>query len=262
MPAHSDPANPPPPSAETPTVRPWTIWALVAVIIFGGLVGTQLLFKRIVPEVTKKAQRLPYLGRLEKDLEAVDSTGKTVRLSQLDGKVFLIAYVYTTCPRGCAEVVDKMRAMHARYGSDPRFHLVSVSLHPSHDTPEQLTAFRTTHGLTAPNWWFLTGNQEALRYYMTKQVNLRPVVDIPESDRVSPEDLFDHDTRVALVDAQSHVREYYDVTAPDPGINRLIMQKLESDIASVLAEVVVPASAPAPAPAPAPVPAPAPAPAP
>jgi len=226
---------------DTPRVRPWTIWALIAIIAVGGVVGTQLLFKRIVPEVTSKARRLPYLTRLEKDLEAVDSSGQKVRLSQLDGKVFLIAYVYTTCPRGCAEIVDKMRAMQEKFGADPRFHLVSVSLNPSHDTPEQLTTFREAHGLTTPNWWFLTGDQEALRYYMTKQVNLRPVIDIPEKERLSPEDLFDHDTRVALVDAQSHVREYYDVTAPDPGINRLVMEKLEADIAAVLGEVAPPA---------------------
>ena len=238
----SAPVSPGATSDDAPRVRPWTIWALIAIIALGGVVGTQLLFKRIVPEVANKAKRLPYLTRLEKDLEATNSTGQTVRLSQLDGKVFLIAYVYTTCPRGCAEVVDRMRAMQAKFGSDPRFHLVSVSLNPAHDTPEQLARFREAHGLTAPNWWFLTGDQEALRYYMTKQVNLRPVLDIPEKERLSPEDLFDHDTRVALVDAQSHVREYYDVAAPDPGISRLVMQKLEADIASVLAEVAPPAT--------------------
>ena len=217
---------------------------LIGIIAMGGVVGTQLLFRRVVPEVTKKAQRLPYRTRLEKDLEAVESSGKTVRLSQLDGKVFLIAWVYTTCPRGCAEVVEKMRSIQEKFGSDPRFHLVSVSLNPAHDTAEQLTRFREAHELTSPNWWFLTGDQEALRYYMTKQVQLRPVIDIPEAERMSPEDLFDHDTRVALVDAQSHVREYYDVTAPDPGINRLVMQKLEADVAAVLAEVAPPAKAP------------------
>lgn len=238
------PVSPPVPPDDAPRIRPWTIWAIVAVIAFGGVVGTQLLFKRIVPEVTRKAQRLPYLTRLEKDLEAVNSTGQTVRLSQLDGKVFLIAYVYTTCPRGCAEVVDKMRAMQKKFGDDPRFHLVSVSLNPAHDTPEQLAKFREAHGLTAPNWWFLTGDQEALRYFMTKQTGLRPVIDIPEKDRLSPEDLFDHDTHVALIDARSHVREYYDVAAPDPGINQLIMSKLEADIASVLAEVSSPAGSP------------------
>jgi len=244
MSTHSPAPVPPPDPDDAPRVRPWTIWALVAVIAFGGVVGTQILFKRVVPDITDKAKRLPYLTRLEKDLEATESSGQIVRLSQLDGKVFLIAYVYTTCPRGCAEVVDKMRAMHEKFGADPRFHLVSVSLNPSHDTAEQLTKFREAHGLTGSNWWFLTGDQNALRYYMTKQVKLRPVSDIPESDRLSPEDLFDHDTRVALVDAQSHIREYYDVAAPDPGINRLIMQKLEADIASVLAEVAPPAGQP------------------
>ena len=232
------------PDDAAPRVRPWTIWVLIGIIAMGGVVGTQLLFRRVVPEVTKKAQRLPYRTRLEKDLEAVESSGKTVRLSQLDGKVFLIAWVYTTCPRGCAEVVEKMRSIQEKFGSDPRFHLVSVSLNPAHDTAEQLTRFREAHELTSPNWWFLTGDQEALRYYMTKQVQLRPVIDIPEAERMSPEDLFDHDTRVALVDAQSHVREYYDVTAPDPGINRLVMQKLEADVAAVLAEVAPPAKAP------------------
>lgn len=229
---------------DPPRVRPWTIWALIAVIAFGGVVGTQLLFKRIVPEVANQAKRLPYLTRLEKDLEAVDSSGRNVRLSQLDGKVFLIAWVYTTCPRGCAEVVAKMKAMNDKFGDDPRFHLVSVSLNPDHDTPEQLTRFREAHGLTAPNWLFLTGDAEALRYYMTGQVKFHAVRDIPAAERLSPEDLFEHDTRVALIDAQGHVREYYDVTAPDPGINRLVMQKLEHDVAAVLDELAPAAAQP------------------
>lgn len=231
----------PPPAApapdDPPRIRPWTIWFLVAVIAVGGVVGTQLLFKRVVPDVIDKAQRLPYITRLEKDLEAVESSGGNVRLSQLDGKVFLIAWVYTTCPRGCAQVVDQMKSMQAKFGHDPRFHLVSVSLNPSHDTPEQLTRFREAHDLTSPNWWFLTGDAEALRYYMNKQVRFDTVRDVPEDERITPQDLFYHDTRVALVDAQSHIREYYDVDAPDPGINRLVMQKLERDIAAVLAEI-------------------------
>ncbi|MFN0125396.1 MAG: SCO family protein [Verrucomicrobiales bacterium] len=229
---------------DPPRVRPWTIWALIAVIAFGGVVGTQLLFKRIVPEVANQAKRLPYLTRLEKDLEAVDSSGRNVRLSQLDGKVFLIAWVYTTCPRGCAEVVAKMKAMNDKFGADPRFHLVSVSLNPDHDTPEQLTRFREAHGLAAPNWLFLTGDAEALRYYMAKQVKFHAVRDIPTAERLSAEDLYEHDTRVALIDAQGHVREYYDVTAPDPGINRLVMQKLEHDIAAVLGELAPAAAQP------------------
>ena len=75
---------------------------LVAVILVGGLVGTQILFKKIVPEATDAQQRLPYRTRLNKDLAALEASGREINLSQLDGKVYLVGYVYTTCPRGCA----------------------------------------------------------------------------------------------------------------------------------------------------------------
>lgn len=240
------PVSPPPsalPDDEAPRVRPWTIWMLIGLIAIGGVVGTQILFKKVVPESLKKEQRLPYIGLLEKDLEATDASGNTVRLSQLDGKVLLIAYVYTTCPRGCADVVDKMQAIQQKFADDPRLHLVSVSLNPAHDTPEQLAKFCEAHGINRSNWWFLTGDEKALRYYMTSQVRLRPVSDIPEAERLSPEDKFDHDTRVALVDGLSHVRAHYEVNEPDPGISALVMLKLESDLKSVLAETPAPPAA-------------------
>jgi protein SCO1 len=214
---------------------------LVAVIAIGGVVGTQILFKKIVPDAVKKDQRLPYLTRLDKDIEATESHGQSVRLGQLNGKVYLIAYVYTTCPRGCAGIVDKMRDLQKKLAGEPRFHLVSVSVHPEHDTPEQLSRFAEAHEIDRSNWWLLTGDPEALRYYMTKQVQFTPVRDIPEKDRLNEFDLFNHDQRVALVDGKRHVRGYYDVLAADPGINRLVMDKLERDVRSVLKEPVLPA---------------------
>jgi protein SCO1/2 len=231
----------PPPDDDTPRVRPWTVWMLVAVIAIGGVVGTQILFKKIVPDAIKKDQRLPYITLLTKDLEATESHGQSVRLGQLTGKVYLIAYVYTTCPRGCAGVVDKMRELQKKLAGEPRFHLVSVSVHPSQDTPEQLSRFADAHEIDRANWWFLTGDLEALRYYMTKQIKFTPVRDIPEKERLNEFDLFSHDQQVALVDGKGQVRGYYDVLAADPGISRLIMEKLERDVRAVLKEPLPPA---------------------
>jgi cytochrome oxidase Cu insertion factor (SCO1/SenC/PrrC family) len=228
--------TPAPPDDDAPRVRPWTIWMLVAVIAVGGVVGTQILFKKVVPEAIKKDQRLPYVAVLERDIEATESHGGPVRLGQLAGKVYLIAYVYSTCPRGCAGIVEKMIELQKKFAGEPRFHLVSVSVHPTHDTPEQLTKFAEAQEIDRSNWWFLTGDLEALRYFMTKQVRLDPVRDIPEAERLNEFDLFDHDQRVALVDGNRRVRGYYEVMAPDPGISRLVMEKLERDIRAVLAE--------------------------
>jgi protein SCO1/2 len=226
------------PAGTAPRIRPWTIWMLVAVIILGGLVGTQLLFKKIVPEAAKAGQRPPYLARLEQDLEATEASGKTVRLGELEGKVYVISYVYTTCPRGCAGVVARMKELQEKFKAEPRFRLVSVSVNPAQDTPAALTAFAEAHGLDRDRWWLLTGDQELLRRFMTRQVKFEPVRDIPPPERLSEFDILAHDLRVALIDGLAHVRGYYEVMHPDPGISSLFMEKLEKDIRTVLAENV------------------------
>jgi cytochrome oxidase Cu insertion factor (SCO1/SenC/PrrC family) len=209
---------------------------LVAVIILGGVVGTQLLFQKIVPEASKVDQRPPYLARIEQDLEATEANGITVRLGELGGKVYVISYIYTTCPRGCAGVVARMKELQEKFAAEPRFRLVSVSVNPPHDTPAALTAFADAHGLSRERWWLLTGDQEALRRFMTRQVKFSPVRDIPPEQRLSEFDIVEHDLRVALIDGGAHVRGYYDVMHPDPGISSLFMEKLERDIRTVLAE--------------------------
>jgi cytochrome oxidase Cu insertion factor (SCO1/SenC/PrrC family) len=231
----NSPSSPEPPG-DRPPIKPWTIWMLVAVIALGGVVGTQLLFKRIVPEAAKSEQRPPYLARLEQDLEATEASGKTVRLGELQGKVYVISYVYTTCPRGCAGVVAQMKKLQEKFAGEPRFRLVSVSVNPAHDTPAALTAFAEAHELNRDRWWLLTGDQERLRRFMTRQVKFSPVKEIPPERRVSEFDVLEHDLRVALIDGLGHVRGYYDVMHPDPGINGLFMEKLEKDIATILAE--------------------------
>ncbi len=232
-----------PPTDPPPRVRPWTVWMLVAVILVGGLVGTQILFKKIVPEATDAQQRLPYRTRLNKDLAALEASGREINLSQLDGKVYLVGYVYTTCPRGCAGVVARMKELQAKFGSNPLFHLVSVSLNPEHDTPAQLTKFIEAQEIDRSNWWFVTGDPKALRYYMTKGFGFPAVRDIPPAERINEFDLYEHKLAIALVDAKSHVREYYSLEEPDAGIQRLVNEKMEKDIAAVLAEAQAEAAA-------------------
>lgn len=225
-----------PPSPAPRHVRPWTVWMLVALICVGGVVGVNILLKKVVPESYAQNQRLPYIGKLDKDLDALEASGRKLKLSELDGKVYIVAYVYTTCPRGCAGIVDTMRTFQQRFSNHPKFHLVSVTLDPEHDTPEQLTRFIEAQELDRSNWWFVTGDPEALRFYMTKVYQFKPVREIPAAERLSPEDRWDHELRITLIDANRHIRETYKLDEPDPGIQKLVMAKLEKDIADVLAE--------------------------
>ncbi len=217
-------------------IKPWTVWLLVILIILSGFVGIRVIFDKIVPEISNKDQRLPYKTRLEKDLEAIESSGKPVRLGQLQGKVYLIGYLYTKCSRGCAGVAEKMREMQRQFASEPGFHLVSVSLDPAHDSPEELAKYAEAHKLDRRNWWFLTGEQRELHGYMTSQVQLSPVREIPLKDRLSEFDVYEHDLRLALVDAGGHIRGYYDPMIGDESLGKLVMENMERDIKSLLSE--------------------------
>ena len=104
-----------------------------------------------------KDDRLPMQGRVETDLPAwVDQNGVTRHLEELRGKVFVVSYLYTTCPQGCAGVAEEMDKLQKEFGSDPNFHLLSISLDAEHDRPEVLKAWLDQKKFGGENWWFLT----------------------------------------------------------------------------------------------------------
>ena len=151
------------------------------------------------------SRRLAMNGRLEKDLELKDHTGKPRQLSELKGKVFIVGWLYTTCPRGCAGLAVEMQALQKQFGSNPAFAMVSVSLDPAHDTPEVLGNWSKEHGMGGDNWWFVTGVEKDLVGYMEQHLGLwRKAVDPKE--KVSPEDNWYHPVAFRLVDHKGNVR--------------------------------------------------------
>ena len=53
--------------------------------------------------------------------------------------------------RGVGMSSSIMKTLQEKFGSDPRFHLVSFSLDGGYDTPETLTDFTKTHGIGGEN---------------------------------------------------------------------------------------------------------------
>jgi cytochrome oxidase Cu insertion factor (SCO1/SenC/PrrC family) len=221
-------------STESVASNAAVVWACVIFILLGMVFGIFYIFRVVVPDM--KSEKLGVIHRIERDLEAVEKSGKTVKLSELQGKVYLMSYVYGSCSQGCAGVVEALRDLNTEFGSDPNFHIVSVSVHPTAETPEVLRNFAQAHQVDLPNWWFLTGELEPLRTFMTKQVRMEPVKDIPEAKRLGPGDLFEHDLRIVIVDQKANVRSMYQVMNADPGIKKMVMEKLRKDLRGVLKE--------------------------
>lgn len=220
------------------------IIALGVVVSYNWLLSIKR--QQSVPEV-----RLPMQGRVETDLPAwLDQNGVTRHLEQLRGKVFAVSYLYTTCPQGCAGVAEKMAELQKEFGSDPNFHLLSISLDAEHDRPEVLKAWLDSKKIGGDNWWFLTSpepNGEAIRTWMTKTFRIGARKKTPEQLAANPADKWEHNLVMVLVDAKGNIRTPTDHDmvywpfheAFDYG---WYPRPIREDIAKLLAEARQPAS--------------------
>ena len=215
-------------------VKIYTVWGTIIIMVLGLVVWYNYV---VAGSLENRAERLPMIHRLETNLVLTERSGETVELAQLRGKVLVAAYVFTRCPRGCAGVVEEMRFLLDDFADHDKLHLLSFTVDPAHDDPDQLTEFATRTGVNdIDNWWFLTGDEEALHRYMTSQFKFREVMDMPEDQRMTEDDLFIHDLRLALVDHKGHVRGHYDVMSVDPEYAKLSRDTLRRDLGQLLDE--------------------------
>ena len=100
------------------------------------------------------------------DFELVDQNGNVVNMSQFQGKVVLITFVYTYCPDICPAVTYQMKKLANELGEDYNESVVflSVTVDPERDTPERLSTFANNYNAS---WQFLTSTAESSVGYMS-----------------------------------------------------------------------------------------------
>ncbi|MBB5037823.1 SCO family protein [Prosthecobacter dejongeii] len=224
-------------SPSKPSLTPWAIWIPIIIAVLGVVVFYNYLIAMQQQAKSEDKNRPAILGRLERDLELTERDGRKVHLDELRGKVLLVSWVYTRCPRGCAGVIAKLKKLQEEYKNNPNVHFISFTLDPE-DTPEMMQKF--ARGINVQDkdpWWFVNGTKDEVRNYMTQFMKFRPVQDLPEADRLSPDDKYIHDLRVALVDHKGHVRgTQYDLMNADPQFGDYFEAQLRKDLDFVLKE--------------------------
>ena len=104
------------------------------------------------------------------DITLVDQYGRKVSLASLKGKPVLFDFIYTTCPGPCVLLTTRMKKIADRLGSklgtDAR--IVSITVDPEHDHPEQLRAYASAQGANVNGWLFLTGTPKQIDYVMAR----------------------------------------------------------------------------------------------
>ena len=146
------------------------------------------------------------------DFVLTQQDGKEIKRSDLEGKVCLVSFIFTTCNGTCPATTHRMcqvqETLKSRgLGKDGRVRLISISLDPARDTPEVLRGYMRLYDAEPANWSFLTGPAQ--------KVN-KVVADWGMWARPAANGQLDHPSRVFLVDQLGKIREIYNLSFLKP----------------------------------------------
>ncbi|RMG95362.1 MAG: SCO family protein [Candidatus Dadabacteria bacterium] len=116
------------------------------------------------------------------DVTLVDQDGREVRLLELigEGRPVLVDFIYATCTTICPVLSAGFANFQKKMGEDCPT-LISITIDPEHDTPEEMTAYLRRYG-AKPGWFFLTGSRpdidrvmKAFQAYVPNKMSHLPV---------------------------------------------------------------------------------------
>ena len=181
----------------------------------------------------------------------VNQDGRRITEKDVEGKVYVAEYFFTTCKGICPKMNANMRRVFDAYKDEPGFMILSHTCMPETDSVPLMKAYeakmingkltRNEDGsykiqpgdsgkpVVNPIWNFLTGDKAAL-YKMAREGYM---IDNNKPDSMQNiSDQFIHTQFFALVDKERRVRAIYD------GLKEDEIEKLLTDIRGLLKEKI------------------------
>ena len=185
---------------------------------------------------SKQHKELPYLGRHDvnatgdtvyhriPDFSFVTQDGDTLTQADVEGKVYIADFFFSTCPTICPLMKTQMLRIYERYRGNDSLMILSHSINPRYDTPGVLKQYKQKLGIESAQWQFLTGTHTdvyklAQNSYLTSALEDSSAVD---------EGGFIHSGAFVLIDKDRHIRAIYD------GTKEKEVDKLMADIDRLL----------------------------
>lgn len=160
---------------------------------------------------------LPFLGRPKmvngveqkhqiRQFSFIDQDSVLFSNETLKGKIHIADFFFTRCPSICPKVMQQMLRLQARYKGNDQVQLVSYSLDPKRDTPEQLKSFATSIGADLSMWSFVHGPKDSIMALAVEDYYV-PAYEDPDAPGG-----FDHSGKLLLVDTNGHLRAFAEGT--------------------------------------------------
>jgi protein SCO1/2 len=205
---------------------------IIALIFIGGVIAAYIITKPsdekplkiynpidIQPEMVDRDLLRVGVGHKIGQFEFLDQTGNTFQSSQLNGKVYVAEYFFTTCGTICPIMNAQMQRVQEAMKNERNFAILSFTVDPEVDTVEQLNRYATAHNANPTQWHFLTGEKKNLYRLARRSFFVLKPAEVKNQGDVGSD--FIHTNHFVLVDQQARIRGYYDGTNPKE-VNALI----------------------------------------
>jgi protein SCO1 len=148
-----------------------------------------------------------------------DQEGNAFTEKNLDGKICVADFFFTTCPGICLRMSVSMGDLQKEFLADADVQLVSHSVTPTTDSVPVLKQYAADKGVKYNKWKLLTGTVSEIYdlgrkfYYVEEDLGLK-----------SDTSIFLHTENFVLIDKNRHIRGIYN------GLDNNSMTSLKNDI--------------------------------
>ncbi|WP_083550000.1 SCO family protein [Chitinophaga jiangningensis] len=155
-----------------------------------------------------------------RDFSMYNQLGEKVSLKDMEGKILVVDFFFTSCPSICPTLTKNLRLLQSAYiKNDSLLQILSFSVDPVRDSVDKLRNYGYDYKVNPDNWWLLTGDKKEI-YDLARHDFF---VSVTEGDG-GPDD-FVHTEKVVLIDKDRHIRGYYN------GLDSTDMKRLATDVA-------------------------------
>src|SRR5450432_545909 len=187
------------------------------------IVGFYFMLTRLIPGFGKVG--LPQISKV-RDFSFLNQNGERITNKDVEGKVYLAEFFFTTCPGICPKMNTNLRPIYEKYKNNPDFLILSHTVNPSTDSVCQLKHYADSMGVDARHWIFLTGKKDSL--YLAARLSYQ--LDDPKNNFSPIDEQFIHTQYFALVDKNGNVRSIID------GLKKDELIEMQGEIDALLKE--------------------------
>ena len=98
----------------------------------------------------------------------VNQEGNTITEKDMDGKIYVANFFFTTCRNICSKMTTNMHLIQDAFADDEQIYLLSHSVTPESDSVPKLKKYALENKIRADKWSLLTGDKSTI-YRLAKQ---------------------------------------------------------------------------------------------